>query len=38
MAKKPNQKSFEQTDLDNEVLMQIGSDDSDDLEDSLLIQ
>jgi hypothetical protein len=38
MAKKPNQKSFEQTDLDNEVLMQMESDDSDDLEDSLLIQ
>ena len=37
MAKKPFQQSFEENDINNDVLMQMESDDSDDLEDSLLI-
>jgi hypothetical protein len=38
MAKKPNQNSVEENDINNDILMQIDSEDSDDLEDSLLIQ
>jgi hypothetical protein len=38
MAKKPIQNSFEENDINNDVLMQMESDDSDDIEDSLLIQ
>lgn len=38
MAKKPNQNSVEETDINNDILMQIDSEDSDDFEDSLLIQ
>lgn len=38
MAKKPNQNSVEETDINNDILMQMDSEDSDDLEDSLLIQ
>lgn len=37
MAKRPIQQSFEENDINNDVLMQMESDDSDDLEDSLLI-
>ena len=38
MAKKPNQISVEETDINNDILMQMDSEDSDDFEDSLLIQ
>lgn len=38
MAKKPNQNSVEETDINNDILMQMDSEDSDDFEDSLLIQ
>ena len=38
MAKKPNQNSVEETDINNDILMQMDSEDSDDFEDYLLIQ